>query len=87
MPSSRDLPNQGIELKSLMSPALAGGFFTTSGTWEALVEVYQKTNNHLVSSCLKPFMWFLDGNISVCLHVFFRTFILLLHRNFFAPHA
>ena len=28
--SSRDLPNQGIEPISLMSPALAGGFFTTS---------------------------------------------------------
>ena len=26
----------GIELTSLMSPALAGGFFTTSTTWEAL---------------------------------------------------
>ena len=24
----RDLPNPGIELASLMSPALAGGFFT-----------------------------------------------------------
>ena len=28
MPSSRDLPDQGIELVSLKSPALAGGFFT-----------------------------------------------------------
>ena len=27
-----DLPNLGIELESLMSPALAGGFFTTSAT-------------------------------------------------------
>ena len=35
MPSSRDLPYPGIELVSLMSPALAGGFFTTSATWEA----------------------------------------------------
>ena len=26
----------GIELASLASPALAGGFFTTSATWEAL---------------------------------------------------
>ena len=31
-----DLPNPGIEQASLMSPALAGGFFTTSTTWEAL---------------------------------------------------
>ena len=31
-----DLPNPGVELMSLtMSPALAGGFSTTSVTWEA----------------------------------------------------
>ena len=30
-----DLPNPGIEPMSLMSPALAGRFFTTSTTWEA----------------------------------------------------
>ena len=29
------LPNPGIEPESLMSPALAGGFFTSSATWEA----------------------------------------------------
>ena len=34
MSSSRDLPNSGIEPTSLMSPALAGEFFTTSATWE-----------------------------------------------------
>ena len=38
MPSSRDLPDPGIELVSLMSPALAGGFFTTSTTWHATVK-------------------------------------------------
>ena len=32
MPSSRDLPNPGIESRSLISPALAGGFFTTRDT-------------------------------------------------------
>ena len=30
-----DLPDPGIELKPLTSPALAGRFFTTSATWEA----------------------------------------------------
>ena len=34
-PSPGDLPNPGIEAKFLMSHALAGGFFTTSTTWEA----------------------------------------------------
>ena len=31
-PSPGDLPNPGIEPVSLKSPALAGGFFTTSAT-------------------------------------------------------
>ena len=34
-PSPGDLPDPGIEPASLMSPALAGGFFTTNTTWEA----------------------------------------------------
>ena len=33
-PSPRDLPNPGTEPTSIMSPALAGGFFTISITWE-----------------------------------------------------
>ena len=33
--SSGDLPDPGIEPASLTSPTLAGGFFTTSTTWEA----------------------------------------------------
>ena len=36
MPIPGDLPNPGIQPVSLASPALAGGFFTTSTTWEAL---------------------------------------------------
>ena len=35
-PSPGDLPNPGIKPVSLMSSALAGRFFTTSTTWEAL---------------------------------------------------
>ena len=34
-PPSGDLPNPGIEPVSLLSPALAGVFFTTCTTWEA----------------------------------------------------
>ena len=32
-PPPENLPDPGIEPASLMSPALAGGFFTTSATW------------------------------------------------------
>ena len=33
-PHSGDVPNPGIKPEFLMSPALAGRFFTTSITWE-----------------------------------------------------
>ena len=33
-PPPGDLPDPGIEPPSLMSPVLAGGFFTTRATWE-----------------------------------------------------
>ena len=39
IPSPGDLPNSGIKPTSLMSPELAGRFFTTSATWEAHPEV------------------------------------------------
>ena len=32
--SSRGAPDPGIEPMSLVSPALAGGFFITNATWE-----------------------------------------------------
>ena len=40
-PSAGDLPDSGIKLESLMSPALAGGFFTTSTTWEHEAKGYE----------------------------------------------
>ena len=38
-PPSQDLPNPGIEPVSLLSPAVAGGFFTTNASWEVLMEL------------------------------------------------
>ena len=38
-PPPGDLLDPGVEPESLMSPALASGFFTTSATWEALKSV------------------------------------------------
>ena len=38
-PPPADLPDPGIEPVSLMSPTLAGGFFTTSATWEAKKQI------------------------------------------------
>ena len=48
MPSSRDLPSPGTESVSAMSPALAGGFLTTSATWEALGPSTLSANNPIL---------------------------------------
>ena len=40
--SPGDLPNPGIEPMSHKSPALAGGFFTTSTTWEVCIFYHSK---------------------------------------------
>ena len=40
-PPPGDLPNPETEPASLMSPILAGGFFTTNTTWEAHFKVYK----------------------------------------------
>ena len=44
-PSPGNLPEPGIEPASLMSPTLAGGFFTTSATWEAWYGIEIAENN------------------------------------------
>ena len=44
-PSPGDLPDPGIEPASLMSLALAGRFFTTSATWESLVQLNVEKRN------------------------------------------
>ena len=41
-PPPGDLPDPGIEPASLVSPASAGGFFTTSASWEADVSSMPK---------------------------------------------
>ena len=51
-PSPGDFPNPGIEPMSLMSPAWAGGFFTSSTIWEALTMEslgLQRVENDLVT--------------------------------------
>ena len=46
----RDLPYPGIKLTSLISPVLAGRFFTTSTTWEALNKcIYIKRKPHIMT--------------------------------------
>ena len=53
-PPPGDLPNPGIESTSLVSPALASGFFISSATWE----VHFRSLITLIL-LLKLFCWFL----------------------------
>ena len=47
-PSPGVLPDPGMEPESLTSPALAGGFFTTSTTWGPLLDLsLLKGNIHI----------------------------------------
>ena len=48
-PSPGDLPDPGIEPTGFLSPALAGGFFTTGVTWEVL-SLCKSTRNSPLSS-------------------------------------
>ena len=47
-PTPGDLPDPGIEPASLLSSALAGRFFTTSDTLEALHTIYAKINSRYI---------------------------------------
>ena len=47
-PPLGDLPNLVIEPESLMSPALAGGFFTTRAAWEAPSQFTQLLNDEIL---------------------------------------
>ena len=54
-PPPGDPPNPGIKPVSLMSPALAGRFFTTSTTWEAQHSwSVSQFSRSVVSNCLWP---------------------------------
>ena len=62
-PPPGDLPDPGIEPTFLMSPALAGFFFTTSATWEAHPSAcVSKREFHL--SIKVPFYFFSKKKLS-----------------------
>ena len=50
-PPLGDLPNSGIKPLSLMSAALAGGFFTTSTTWNYSRTIQTKPQRMMPSRC------------------------------------
>ena len=65
-PSPGDLPDPEIELMSLMFPALAGGFFTTSATWEAHGKWYCWSKLFIPSLLVKCFPGRSSGKESTC---------------------
>ena len=62
-PSPRDLPDPGIKLRSLMAPALAGGFFTTSATWEYPHAKKKSLDTDLISFRESNPEWIIDLNV------------------------
>ena len=56
-PPPEDPNDPGMEPVSLLSPALAGGFFTTSATWE----VSGDTLNQLAYSAAADKRWYLGS--------------------------
>ena len=53
--SSGNLPDPGIEPTSLAFPALAGGFFSVSATWEARLSSLLLLSTSVVSDSGQPY--------------------------------
>ena len=66
-PPPGDLLNPGIEPMSLMSLALAGGFFTPSATWEVCMYIYVNKNSLLSTTLMLTLVWVL--NYANILHI------------------
>ena len=56
-PPSGDLSDPGIELLSLTSPALVGGFFTTSTTWAIEWSINYHKAFHVLKSISVHYKW------------------------------
>ena len=81
-PTPGDLHHPGIEPVSLMSPALAGRFFTTSASWEALcLQFYNGYKgiwelSHIVRGlwAFRPWKWLLNfTHVSIPQSVYYFT--------------
>ena len=56
-PPPGDLPNPGIKPKSLMSPAWADGYFTTSDTWEVFFDPLVEVLIYRFLKCIRYLFW------------------------------
>ena len=57
-PPPGDLPDPGMEPMSLMSPALVGGFFTTSVTWEGAAALENNVITETILATVEPTNYF-----------------------------
>ena len=64
-PPPGDRPDPGIEPTSLMSPALAGRFFTTSTTWEASLFSSVQFSHSVVSDSVTPWIAACQASLSI----------------------
>ena len=67
-----DFPNPGIKPRSLMFPALAGGFITTSTTWEALSDWESHDFLHHTHSCIYPIIHLFNKHSG---HLFYSNYL------------
>ena len=80
MPSFRRcscLPDPGAEPASLMSPALAGGFFTISTTWEAKY-IYAKIKDNRTKWCTVIKRW----NMAIYVYTHTHIYICIYSHSF-----
>ena len=94
-PPPWDLPNPGIELTSLMSPALADGFLATSATWESQDDpVYQLTLykrascafrflSNLISKCLASVSRLFNQPVAIISKLIFCLYFSLISNSFY----
>ena len=73
-PTPGDLPDPGIEPTSLVSPALADGFFTTRTIWEACLGIRWKLNMQ------KSKLWIFQENLYSDKHLKVRLWVEYLDR-------
>ena len=91
LPLPEDLPNPGIKPKSLMFPALAGGYFTTSTIWESPGEgngyplQYSGLENFMdciVHGVTKSWTWLSDFHFIFVIDSFYYVEICSLYTYF-----
>ena len=84
IPSPGHLPNPGVTPASLTSPALAGGFFTTSAAWE--VQSHLRTLQNIkkpLGLVLSPFLFFnWNPKTEICKWLFYWLLLMWIDLSF-----